>query len=160
MGTISHRFTAFAFAAALSLGLTRVGAAQAANPQRFQPVDTGSVQKVSTTVYRAKEPLQPPQRLPEIKVRAPSVRATWVVGSWEFRGDPRTGSRAGWVWVPGRWIEPPVPGAVWDPGHWAFNANANGAEPLGLSASLQHGDAWWSWIPGHWDDRPRFNDES
>ncbi len=142
MGTISRQFKTVFFAAALSLGLSRVAAAQAASTGSVQPIDTGSVQQVSPTVYRAKEPLQPPTLLPEIKVRAHSAHAIWISGYWDLKADPRTAPRGGWVWVPGRSIEPPVPGAHWDPAHWGFS------------------DAWWSWIPGHWDDRARFNDES
>jgi WXXGXW repeat (2 copies) len=157
MHIISQRFAAGVVVAVLSLGLSRTAVAQAANTARVQKVDSGSVQKVNATVYRAKEPMQPPQLLPEIKVRAHAPRAVWIAGYWDMRGDPHTAPHGGWVWVPGRWVEPPVPGARWDPGHWAFNAN--GAEPLGFHTE-QHGDAWWAWIPGHWDDRPRFHDES
>ena len=157
MGTILGRFRAIALTTVLSLGLSRVATAQAANTGAIQKADTASVQKVSVTVYRAKEPRQAPELLPEIKVREHSAHAVWVAGYWDMRGDPRSAPHGGWVWVPGRWIEPPVPGAVWEPGHWGFNGN--GAEPLGLHP-LKRGDAWWSWIPGHWDDRPRFNDES
>lgn len=64
--------------------------------------------------------------------KALSADAVWVPGFWDLRDDPGTTPRAGWVWIAGRWLEPPVPGARWDPGHWGWS------------------NEWYTWIPAHW----------
>jgi hypothetical protein len=129
MPIISHRITALALAAALSLGLNRAGMAQTAGQ--------GGILKENVAVYRAKEPMKAPVAKPETKGSAPSADAVRIEGFWDLQGDPRTAPNAGWVWVPGRWIVPPVRGARWDPAHWGWR------------------DEWWSWIPGHWDEPGR-----
>ena len=91
-----------------------------------------NVQTVTHTVYRSKTPTNPPAARAETKGKAPSAEAVWVPGFWDLRGDRNDAARAGWVWVHGRWIEPPVPHAQWDPGHWGWSDN------------------WYTWIPSHW----------
>ncbi len=59
------------------------------------------------------------------RVVAPTPRHVWIDEDWE----PRNGT---YVFVGGRWAEPPRPRAAWVPGHWARR---------------RHGDVW---IPGHW----------
>jgi hypothetical protein len=59
------------------------------------------------------------------RVVAPSPRHVWVDEEWE----PRGGS---YVFVGGRWAEPPHGRAHWVPGHW------------------KHHDRGDYWIPGHW----------
>ncbi len=59
------------------------------------------------------------------RVVAPSPRHVWVDEDWEMRGGQ-------YVFVGGRWAEPPRPRAVWVPGHWR-------QRPRG-----------WVWVPGHW----------
>jgi hypothetical protein len=125
MPIISHRVTACALTAALSLGLSQVGVAQTAGQ--------GAILIENTAVYRAKEPVKAPAAKSESKGSAPSAGAVRIPGFWDLQGDPATAPNAGWVWVPGRWIVPPVPGARWDPAHWGWR------------------DEWWSRIPGHWD---------
>jgi hypothetical protein len=124
MSSISHRVTALVFAAALSLGLSQAGMAQTAG--------RGAIQTENVTVYRAKEPLKPPAAKPETKGSPPSADAVRIPGFWDLQGNPATAPHAGWVWVPGRWIEPPFRGARWDPAHWGWRDN------------------WFPWIPGHW----------
>ena len=133
MPIISHRVTPFVFAAALSLGLSQAGMAQAAGP--------GAILTENVTVYRAREPMKPPAAKPETKGTPPSADAVRIRGYWDLRGDPASAPRAGWVWVPGRWIVPPFRGARWDPAHWGWR------------------DDWFSWIPGHWDQRPAVVEE-
>jgi hypothetical protein len=139
MPIISRQFKAFALAAALSLGLSRTGAAQTSVAHAS---DTAGIQQVSATHYRARLPVKAPAPRPETKGQAPSANAVWVAGFWDLKGDPATAPRGGWLWVPGRWTEPPAPGAYWDASHWGWS------------------DEWWSWIPGHWDSRPAVDADS
>jgi Ion channel len=71
----------------------------------------------------------------ELAGRPPAAGAVRVPGFWDLQGDRMTAPRAGWVWVPGRWLTPPFRGAQWNPAHWGW------------------ADGWWSWIPGHWQKR-------
>jgi hypothetical protein len=64
------------------------------------------------------------------RIAAPSPRHVWIEEEWEPRGGR-------YVFVGGRWAEPPHPGLAWIPGHWA-------ARPRGEV-----------WIPGHWRERRR-----
>jgi hypothetical protein len=132
MSIIGHRIRAVVMAGVLCVGLSRRGTAQMADT-----TDAVSIETVTMTVYRAKEPAKVPTAKAETKSRAPSKDAIWVPGFWNLQGDWNTGSRAGWVWVPGRWLTPPVRDARWDPAHWGWS------------------DGWWSWIPGHWVQRGR-----
>lgn len=132
MSIIGHRITSVAIAGVLSIGLSRSGRAQMADT-----VNAVSIETVDVTVYRVKEPAKAPIAKSETKGRAPSKDAIWVPGFWNLQGDPNAGSRAGWVWVPGRWLTPPVAQARWDPAHWGWS------------------DYWWSWRPGHWVQRRR-----
>jgi hypothetical protein len=121
MSLVANRMAVGVLAALLSLGADRSAAAQSVN-----------VQPVTHTVYRSKTPANPPASRAEIKGKAPSAEAVWVPGFWDLLGDRNYTVRAGWVWVHGRWIEPPVPHAQWDPGHWGWSDN------------------WYTWIPAHW----------
>jgi hypothetical protein len=130
MSIIGHRIRAFAIAGVLCTGLSRSGIAQMADS-----ADVVGIETVSVTVYRVKEPAKIPIAKTETKSGAPSKEAIWVPGFWNLQGDRNTGSSAGWIWVPGRWLTPPVRYARWDPAHWGWS------------------DGWWSWIPGHWVQR-------
>jgi hypothetical protein len=133
MELAANRVTVYALAALLSAGAGRTAAAQMADTTADS--DTVHVVKIETvkhTVYRTKAPTNPPAGRAETKGRAPSAGAVWVAGFWDLRGDPNSAARAGWVWVAGRWIEPPVPHARWDPGHWGWSND------------------WYTWIPAHW----------
>jgi YXWGXW repeat-containing protein len=130
MFLIGHRITSLALAGVLCVGLSRNGMAQSADT-----VEALIIETVNLPVYRVKEPLKAPIMKSETKGLAPSKAAIWVPGFWDLQGDRNTGSRAGWVWVPGRWLTPPVRHARWDPAHWGWS------------------DEWWSWIPGHWVQR-------
>jgi hypothetical protein len=126
MSMIGHRITAVVMAGVLCIGLSRSGTAQMADT-----VDAVSIETVQVTVYRVKEPAKVPLAKSETKGRAPSKDASWIPGFWNMEGNRNTGS-GGWVWVPGRWVTPPVRHARWDPAHWGWS------------------NAWWSWVPGHW----------
>ena len=66
-----------------------------------------------------------PERPHYERVAAPSPRHVWIDEEWE----PRNGA---YVFVGGRWAEPPRPRAVWIPGHWR---------------TAPRGEVW---VPGHW----------
>lgn len=133
MERIANRRAVWGLAALLSVGLGRSAAAQMADTAgKADTANAVTVETVKLTVYRTKEPAYPPAPKRETKPAAPSPDAVWVTGFWDLRGDRATAPRAGWTWVPGRWITPPVPHARWDPGHWGWS------------------DEWYSWIPGHW----------
>ena len=59
------------------------------------------------------------------RVVAPSPRHVWIDEEWEPRGND-------YVFVGGRWAEPPREHQRWVPGHWR---------------STPRGDMW---IAGHW----------
>lgn len=131
--SIGHRMRSVAIAGVLGVGLSSSGVAQMADT-----TDAVSIETVTVTVYRVKEPAKAPIAKPETKGRAPSTDAIWVPGFWNLQGDRNTGLRGGWAWVPGRWLTPPVRGARWDPAHWGWS------------------DGWWSWIPAHWVQPGRY----
>lgn len=120
MQRVPHRVTVYGLAALLGLGTTRAAAAQTALPGLLSDASavTG-VKAVPRSEHGSKAP-------------SPSAEAVWVPGFWDLRESPQRAPRAGWEWVPGRWLEPPVPGARWDPGHWDWDRG------------------WYSWIPAHW----------
>ena len=120
MQRVPHRVTVYGLAALLGLGTTRAAAAQAAVTGLLS--DASAVTKVETA-HRTERRSKAPNR---------SAEAVWVPGFWDFRESPLRAPRAGWVWVPGTWLEPPVPGARWDPGHWDWDRG------------------WYTWIPSHW----------
>jgi hypothetical protein len=132
MSSIGRGIGAFAVVGALCVGLSRNVAAQMADTTNVDTTNVVTIETVDVTVYRVKEPAKAPRAKAEIKGRAPSKAATWVPGYWNLQGNRNTGSRAGWVWVPGRWLTPPVQAARWDPAHWGWS------------------DDWWTWFPGHW----------
>jgi len=57
--------------------------------------------------------IAPPRPVVERVVPAPGPRFVWVGGYYRWSG------RA-YVWVPGRWVVPPHPGAVWVTPAWSF----------------------------------------
>jgi hypothetical protein len=104
MSSMSHRITSVALAGLLTAGLSRAAAAADSTPA----APPGSAAHARNAVY--------------------------VAGGWSFQGHQATAPRAGWVWVPGQWENPPVAGAQYEPGHWGFAG------------------AWYSWIPGYWEE--------
>ena len=133
MKYVANRMAVHGLAGLLFLGLSRDAAAQMADTVRIVvPASVVSVETVTLTVYRSRTPTNPPAAKPETRGAAPSAHAVWVPGFWDLRSDRDSAPRAGWVWVAGRWIEPPVPHARWDPGHWGWY------------------DKWYSWVPAHW----------
>ena len=75
-------------------------------------------------VYDAPGP--PPFDQPEVVPPAPSERVVWKPGFWKWKD-------GGWIWEAGRYVEKPVPEAIWVPGHWVYRAWGS------------------SWVPGHWE---------
>jgi hypothetical protein len=66
----------------------------------------------------------PPRRVVETVVVAPAPNTVWVAGHYTWENNQ-------WVWVPGTWVTPPQPGAIWVEGRWD--------EPTK------------SWTEGHWE---------
>ena len=64
------------------------------------------------------------------RILAPSTRHIWIEEEWEPRGGK-------YVFVGGRWTEPPRQGLVWVAGHWV---------------QRPRGEVW---VPGHWRERGR-----
>lgn len=71
-------------------------------------------------------PPVPPPRAEHQPPSPPGERWAWQPGHWQWLG-------RGYEWVPGIWVERPVPHVRWAPGHWAWRAHEG-----------------WVWIPGHW----------
>ena len=103
MSSIGRGIGGFAVAGVLALGLTRNVAAQMADTTNVVTIET-----VDVTVYRVKDAPAMPIPKSEITGRAPSKGATWKPGYWNLTADRNSGSRAGWVWMPGKWQTPPV----------------------------------------------------
>jgi hypothetical protein len=57
----------------------------------------------------------PPEPVVETVTVAPYPGYVWVGGYWGWRG-------GAYVWVPGRWHQPPRVGAVWVGGYWSARA--------------------------------------
>jgi hypothetical protein len=70
--------------------------------------------------------IAPPAPIVETRVVAPGPGYVWVGGYHRWDG-------AAYVWVPGRWAQPPRPHAVWVGGRW-----------------VHHGHHGWYWKEGHW----------
>jgi hypothetical protein len=85
-----HPIRALAMAAVLWVGLSRSGTAQMADT-----TDALSIETVTVTVYRVREPAKAPIAKAETKGRAPSAGAVWVSGTCrgiETPGRARDGS--------------------------------------------------------------------
>ncbi len=55
----------------------------------------------------------PPQPVVERVIPAPGPRYVWAGGYYRWSGRV-------YVWVPGRWMRPPRPAAVWIAPHWDY----------------------------------------
>jgi hypothetical protein len=66
----------------------------------------------------------PPRRVSEAIIVSPGPGYVWVEGRYAW-------SNAQWVWIPGAWMQPPQPGAVWVSGVWD--------------------EATRTWTEGHWE---------
>lgn len=53
----------------------------------------------------------PPHRVPEARSLAPSPSYVWVEGHYSWQNQQ-------WVWIPGAWVQPPQPAAVWVTPSW------------------------------------------
>lgn len=67
----------------------------------------------------------PPRPRHEIVLARPSRHHVWIRGYWHH-------GHRGWVWVSGRWVEPPRHHAHWVAAHYRRT----------------HGG--WRYTPGHW----------
>jgi hypothetical protein len=146
MSLIGKRITPLAMAGILWAGLSTNVSAQMADTVAADTVDVESIEAVTMTIYRTKEPPAVPAAKAERKGRAPSKDAAWIPGFWNLQGDRNTAPRAGWTWIPGRWMMRPFQGAQWIPAHWGW-------------AAPEATDRWWSWIPGHWSKYKLFIDQ-
>lgn len=63
----------------------------------------------------------PPPRYAVVGV-APGPGYVWAEGFWDWRGGR-------YVWVTGRWMRPPHPGAVWVPAGWVEGRRGYGFHP-------------------------------
>jgi hypothetical protein len=88
-----------------------------------EPPASGST--VSTVIVA---PNPPPEPRVEVRPPPPGPAVVWAGGHWSW--SPPTHS---YVWVPGRYVEPPRAHAAWVPGHW-----------------LKRGDGW-VFEDGRWD---------
>ena len=85
--------------------------------------DSGST---LSTVVVAPNPPPPPRA--EVAPPAPGPDLTWVPGHWTWNTQGRD-----FVWLQGRYVEPPRAHAAWVPGHWVQR------------------ESGWVWEDGHWD---------
>ena len=67
----------------------------------------------------------PPPAQVEVIGMAPGPGFVWVRGYYRWDG-------MAYLWMPGRWAQPPYARAVWVPGRW------------------RHHPQGWYWVEGHW----------
>src|SRR5262249_3222797 len=67
---------------------------------------------------------EPPPPYEEVVTVSPGPEYVWMPGVWEGHGR--------WVWVGGRYVVRPHPGAMWVGGHWA------------------HRGRGYVWVRGYW----------
>lgn len=84
------------------------GVAPAAPTADWQAPTPVPAQPPPQTVVVA--PTAPPAPQVEVVPVAPSPYYGWAPGYWAWNG--------GWVWIGGRYVVRPTPGAVWVGGHW------------------------------------------
>jgi hypothetical protein len=70
--------------------------------------------------------IAPPRVVAQRRDRAPGPGYVWVQGYQSYNGQ-------GYAWVPGRWEQPPRPGARWVAHKWNHQKNGN-----------------WVMAEGHW----------
>jgi hypothetical protein len=68
-----------------------------------------------STVVIAPNPPPPPRA--EAPPPPPGPAVVWVGGRWSWEPGARN-----YVWIPGKYLEPPRAHAAWVPGHWAKRA--------------------------------------
>jgi hypothetical protein len=69
--------------------------------------------KAEQTAEAPRPPPPPRQEVAVARAAAPSRRAVWTPGSWQW--DAEAGV---WVWIDGAWRIPPAQGQVWVPPKW------------------------------------------
>ena len=55
--------------------------------------------------------MAPPRAQKEKRTSRPSANHVWVSGYQQYNGNA-------YAWTPGRWEQPPRPGAKWEAHHW------------------------------------------
>ena len=83
----------------------------------------------STTSTVVIAPAPPPMPRVEPPPPPPGPAVAWIPGHWSWSPDS-----SGYVWIDGRYAEPPRAHASWDAGQWV------------------HRGAGWVWEDGHWSD--------
>jgi hypothetical protein len=79
----------------------------------FAPVASADRIGVSINVNAPMPPLRT-----EVVIARPGPEFIWVRGHWDWVGGPR-----GYVWLPGAWVRPPHPHAVWIEPRYEFRAH-------------------------------------
>jgi len=64
-----------------------------------------------TAVTATNVPPPPPMIVTEQVVASPGSDYVWRAGYWSWNG-------ISWVWIPGVWVLPPAPSAIWIGGYW------------------------------------------
>ena len=97
--------------------------------KRSYSTSTSTVPEVgSTTSTVVIAPQAPPPPKVVTPPPPPGPGVAWIPGHWMWRP-----AQATFVWINGRYAEPPHVHAAWVPGRWA-------QRPQG-----------WVWVGGHWD---------
>ncbi len=104
------------------------------DPQLVKPMAEGPLHEAFLSPTREpgtdRAPKSPPNPIQERPgVDAPSDKATWIPGYWNWNG-----AKKDFVWVTGTWRVPP-PGRFWVNGYWQRDT-----------------DGWYR-VPGFWSDR-------
>jgi hypothetical protein len=78
---------------AFALGLSRTTAAQTAYVGSVsRTAEVGGLEIGRVPRYRARHPFEAPKPRVERTGRAPSSQSVWVLGFWDLRGNPKTGT--------------------------------------------------------------------
>jgi hypothetical protein len=96
----------------------------------YRTSDHGTYASVSTAVDVA-----PPAPIVETPPPAPYAGATWTAGYWDWHAPQRR-----YIWVGGRWSQPPRPGVVYQPPTWHHDGRGYVRQP-------------GRWVPGQTVDR-------
>ena len=88
-----------------------------------EPAESGST--ISTEIIA---PNPPPAPQAEVPPPPPGPGVTWVSGHWSWSPDTHA-----YVWIKGKYLEPPRPRAAWIPGRFVQRPNG------------------WIWEEGRWD---------
>jgi hypothetical protein len=109
--------------AAMLLGTVASEAQTYAPPPGYPPPPPGYAPPPPVYAYPVQPPPSPPQEF--IPPPPPGRPVVWRPGFWRW-------THHAYVWVPGRYVRAPHPGAVWIEGQWV---------PRGRG---------YVWVQGHW----------